>query len=73
MTVARGWYACKVTSDWEYPADLLVRALMHEAEFDQAWSVVRAHRVTLGLQRSLARASEISHKQEAIEVYTERM
>jgi uncharacterized Zn finger protein len=63
----------KTMNRWVHPADLLVRVLMHETAFDQAWAVVRAHTLPLGLKEDLARASEATHQQEATEVYTKRV
>jgi uncharacterized Zn finger protein len=58
----------KARSNWDYPADLLVRVLMHEKMYDAAWAVVRQHPSSLAKQE-LARASETTHPREALEVY----
>lgn len=58
---------------WHYPADLLVRILMHEEMFDAAWSAVRMHRASTGVKEALAQASAATHPREAIEVYAERV
>lgn len=55
------------------PADLLVRILMEERMFAQAWSLVRTHRVSTDLKQVLAGASEALHTPEAIEAYEERV
>jgi tetratricopeptide (TPR) repeat protein len=55
------------------PADLLVRILMDETMFDEAWAVVRDHGASAGLQASLAEASEKSHPREALAVHLARI
>ena len=57
-------------SQWYYPADLLVSILTQEKMYDAAWTVVRQHQASRGVGKALARASEASHPQEAVEVYT---
>ena len=58
---------------WSSPADLLIRVLMAEAMFADAWDTVRLHGASEGLQESLAMASEACHPQEALAVYTARV
>ncbi len=58
---------------WTSPADLLVRVLMAEKLFDGAWEVVRNHGASRGIKQALARASELTHADEAITVYKERV
>jgi uncharacterized Zn finger protein len=58
---------------WHYPADLLIRVLIQEKQFDEAWAVARKHRATRGMKESLARASEATHPREALEVYAARV
>ena len=58
---------------WHYPADLLIRILMHEKMFDAAWTAMRKHGASPGMKEVLARASETTHSREALEVYAERV
>lgn len=60
-------------SQWQHPADLLVRVLTHEKMYDAAWAAVRQHQVSLGMSEALARASEKSHTRAALEVYAARV
>ena len=55
------------------PAELLIRVLMAEGMYADAWDTVRAHGVTLALQQSLAKASEAAHPREALAVYAARV
>ncbi len=54
---------------WLSPADLLIRVLMVEAMFDDAWKAVHAFGATEELRKTLAGASETSHPHEALAVY----
>jgi len=58
---------------WHSPADLLIRVLMEETMFGAAWTAVREHGASRGLKESLAKASETSHSQNALEVYADRV
>ncbi len=58
---------------WHYPADLLIRILMHEKMFDAAWAAVRKHGASMGVKEALARASEATHPREALAAYAERV
>ena len=55
------------------PADLGVKILMHEKQFDMAWTMTRKHRVSLAVKERLARESEADHPREALEVYARRV
>ena len=55
------------------PADLCVKILMHERQFDMAWAMTQKHRVTRTVKEGLARESEADHPREALEVYAERV
>lgn len=57
------------TSNWVFPADVLVRVLKHEKMYDAAWVTMRQHQVSPAVKDELARASETSHPREALEVY----
>jgi uncharacterized Zn finger protein len=65
--------ATEASSRWHHPGDLLIRVLLQEGAFEQAWAAIRSHGASLGVRESLARASEAAHPREAIEVYTERV
>ncbi|MGC9959039.1 DUF6880 family protein [Roseiarcus sp.] len=54
-------------------ADLGVKILMHDRQFDAAWAMTRKHRVSRTVKEGLARASEADHPREALEVYAERV
>ena len=58
---------------WHYPAELLIRVLLHEGMLDAAWAAVRTHGASIGTKEALARASETTHPREALEVYAERV
>lgn len=58
---------------WYYPADLLVRILTGDKEYDAAWAIARAHMTSIGAREALARASEATHPGEAVEVYASRI
>lgn len=54
---------------WPGRADLLVRILMHEKQYDGAWAALRRHGGSMNLKEGLARASETTHPREALETY----
>ncbi len=58
---------------WVYPADLLVRIMIEERMFKDAWGVVRDHGASRGVKEALARASEATHPREALSVYREHV
>jgi tetratricopeptide (TPR) repeat protein len=58
---------------WHNSADLLVRVLMHERDFEQAWATVRDHRASTNAKEELARASATAFPREAVEVYADRV
>lgn len=58
---------------WHAPADLLVSVLMKEKMYDCAWTVVRKHGVSASLAETLAKASETTHREDAIAVYVRRV
>ena len=65
--------AKEAATRWHFPADLLVLVMMEEKMFDRAWATAREHAASPGLKESLARASEASHRREALTVYGERV
>jgi tetratricopeptide (TPR) repeat protein len=60
-------------TSWHYPADLLIEILTSEEEFDEAWLAARRHGASAGLIGKLARASEATHPDEALEAYAQRV
>ncbi|MGH6934081.1 MAG: SWIM zinc finger family protein [Dongiaceae bacterium] len=56
-----------------YLVDLLMRVLMHEKLFDAAWAAARKHETSMDVKEALARASEASHPDKALEAYAERV
>ena len=56
-----------------HPADLGVKILIHERQFEAAWTITRKHRVSRAIKESLARESEADHPRQALEVYAERV
>jgi len=56
-----------------FSADLLIRILTLEKQFDAAWVAVRQHGATMGERNTLARASEATHPREALETYARRI
>jgi uncharacterized Zn finger protein len=58
---------------WHSPADLLVRVMIEEKMFEDAWGIVRDHGASRGVKEALATASEATHTREALAVYTERV
>jgi hypothetical protein len=60
-------------SRWSSPADLLIRVLMAESMFAEAWEAVRLHGASGGLKEMLAQASETTHPREALAVYAARI
>jgi predicted DNA-binding protein len=65
--------AAEERTRWHFPADLLIRILMHEKMLEAAWAVVRTHGASRGVKKSLAGMSEATYPREAIEVYAERV
>lgn len=58
---------------WDFSADLLVRVLIEEHMFEDAWGIVRDHGASRGARDALAAASEATHPAEALAVYKERI
>ncbi|MBF0247222.1 MAG: SWIM zinc finger family protein [Alphaproteobacteria bacterium] len=59
----------KRPTHWHSPADLLIRVLMAEGMFVEAWDAVRTHGASEDLGEALAMAGEASHPREALKVY----
>jgi len=60
-------------STWHHPANLLIGVLIEEKLFDAAWATVRKHGASMELKENLARASESTHSQDALETYAARV
>jgi uncharacterized Zn finger protein len=56
-----------------HPADLSVKILMHEGQFEGAWAMTRKHRVSRTVEEGLARAREGDYPREALNVYAQRV
>ncbi|HEX5281144.1 MAG TPA: SWIM zinc finger family protein [Micropepsaceae bacterium] len=56
-----------------HPGDLLIEVLIQEKLFDRAWAIVRKHGASAQSKESLARASEATHREQAIDIYVERV
>jgi uncharacterized Zn finger protein len=56
-------------SVWDRNADLLVEILMHDKQFDAAWSAAKKFDASASVKQELARASDRKHPGEALEVY----
>lgn len=53
--------------------DLLVEILMHEKRLDAAWAATENLDVSARMKETLARASEETHREQAIRIYAERV
>jgi uncharacterized Zn finger protein len=58
---------------WHAPADILVRILIHEKDFDAAWSRATRYGISADLAQTLARTTEETHPREALATYAERV
>ena len=65
--------AAETGPSFGHPADLGVKILMHEKQFDMAWAMTRKYRVSRTVKEGLARESEADHPREALEVYAQRV
>jgi uncharacterized Zn finger protein len=63
----------KQASQWHFPADLLIRVLIEEKQFEAAWVAVHRHGTSLDVREALAMKSEAAHPRDALEVYAERV
>jgi hypothetical protein len=57
------------STQWDPPADLLIRVLIEEKIFDTAWAVARDYQASPSVMRALAEASEATHANQALAVY----
>lgn len=63
----------KAQNRWHSPADLLIRVLMAESRFAEAWDAARQHGASDGLKEALAMDSEASHPGDALAIYAARI
>jgi tetratricopeptide (TPR) repeat protein len=69
----RGALANESATRWHWPADLVIRIMVEEQMFEDAWCVVREHGASRGVKEALANASEATHASQALAVYAERV
>jgi uncharacterized Zn finger protein len=69
LAVLKASVAKPRASFWGYPADLLVRVLMHEKMFDEAWAAVQRHGASEQVKEVLVGATETTRPHEAIAFY----
>jgi hypothetical protein len=60
-------------TNWHFPADFLVDALIGEELFERAWAIIRKHDASIGVKERLALQSEETHPVEALAAYTTRV
>ena len=58
---------------WGFPADLLVRVLIHEKIFDEAWAAVQRHGASEELKEALVEATETTRPRDAIAFYAAKV
>jgi len=58
---------------WGYPADLLVRVLVHEKMFDEAWAAVQRHGASEDVRKTLVEKTEATRPRDAIAFYAARI
>jgi hypothetical protein len=73
LSLVERWASGETASFFGHPADLGVKILMHDQQFDAAWAMTRKHRVSRTVKEGLARVSEADHPREALEAYAERV
>lgn len=54
-------------------SDILIRILIEEKLFDDAWAALRRYGGSAALKENVARASECTHPKEALEIYASRV
>jgi hypothetical protein len=54
---------------WNDGCNLLIKILMHEKQFDAAWSAVKQFGASDTMKQELARASDHKHQGEALQIY----
>jgi len=73
LATLEAWLKKEEPSLWRSPADVLVRILMLEEDYEAAWKAVRGHGASKGAREELARASEATHPKEALEIFGQRV
>ena len=58
---------------WGFPADDLVRALIHEKMFDEAWAAVQRHDASEQVKEALVEATETTRPRDAITFYATKV
>ncbi|HET6618670.1 MAG TPA: SWIM zinc finger family protein [Dongiaceae bacterium] len=58
---------------WGHPADLLVRVLIHEKKFDEAWAAVQRHGASEQVKEVLIQATETTRPRDAIAFYAAKV
>jgi uncharacterized Zn finger protein len=58
---------------WGHPADLLIRVLMHEKMFDEAWAAVQRHGASEQVKEVLIQATETTRPRDAIAFYAAKV
>ncbi|NJM92505.1 MAG: acyltransferase [Rhodospirillaceae bacterium] len=58
---------------WGFPADDLVRALIHEKMFDEAWTAVQRHDASEQVREALVEATETTRPRDAIAFYASKV
>ena len=73
LATLEAWLKKEKPSLWRSPADVLVRILMVEQDYDAAWKAVRRHDASKSVREELARESEATHPKEALEIFGQRV
>jgi hypothetical protein len=73
IEVLETWISKEKRTNWYYPADLLVRILIEEKQYNAAWKAAGQYGSSMGVKESLAQASEATCPREALEVYAEHV
>jgi len=73
LTVLEAGVVRPRAGSWGNPVDLLVRVLIHEKMFDEAWTAVQRHGVSEEVKEALVRATETIRPNEAIAFYAAKV
>jgi len=60
-------------SAWYRPSDLLIQILIHGKDYEAAWRAMHDHGASASLKEKLAKESEMTHPNEALAFYNERV
>lgn len=61
------------TGFWGFPADLLVRVLIHEEMFEEAWTAVQRHGASEQVKEALVEATETTRPLDAMAFYAAKV